>query len=228
MASVPYEYECDKNGGFLPDPNEHKRVGYITHLEGFSQTAIVFDANLNVFTPWNNPNLTINATFTGKNATGPTASATNGLQSMKVVGVIEKLAWNGGAGDFIAIDFWTSQENAIQLKTAQQSTLTTTRVNALNWWVINYDQEKKVWYEQSWPVGGPVTGIIGPQDNPELNVDLSGAPAKDGIDVMVYKVSMQVAPGANLQYTLNFSNAAATTNSKSWGLVVGSWAAAAY
>jgi len=227
MASVPYEYECAKESGFIPDPNEHKRCGYITALSGFNLTApIKLDADLQVFTPYNNPQLNYSP------ATPTTAGSSSALGKLKVVGVIEKFAWNGGVGDPLQIDFYVSQQNAVKLKTAQQSTLTSSRVDTLGWWIINFDQELKKWFEQSYPTmdnpGGLVTGIVGPQDNPELNVDLNGVPAKDGIDVMVYKVSIQVAPGANQMYTLNFANSANMNNVKSWGLVVGSWAAASY
>ena len=33
MASVPYELEGDKSSGFILDPNERKRVGYVTQLK---------------------------------------------------------------------------------------------------------------------------------------------------------------------------------------------------
>jgi hypothetical protein len=223
MASVPYEFECDKNGGFLPDPNEHKRVGYVTALSGFSTSgSIVFDPDLQVFSPWNGAALGYK---------GPIAleKAINNLYKTNVVGVIEKFSWNGGVGDFIQCDMWVSQENAVKLKTAQQSTLTTTRVDSFSWWIINFDQEKKIWYEQSYPLEPAIiTGIVGPQDNPELNVDLTGAPAKDGIDVMVYKVSIQIACGANQQFFLMFANTAGNNSTKAWGLQVGTWAAASY
>jgi hypothetical protein len=220
MASIPYEFECDKNGGFLPDPNEHKRVGYITALSGFSTSgSITFANDLKVFSPWNG---------SSKNFGIALEKAENGLYKTEVVGVLEKFAWNGGVGDFISIDFWCSQENAVKLKDAQQSTLTTTRVDTLGWWIINFDQEKKIWYEQAYPNVPTISGIVGPQDNPELNVDLSGAPAKDGIDVMVYKVSMQVACGANEQFYLTFANTAQKSNTKAWGLQVGTWAKDAY
>jgi hypothetical protein len=222
MASVPYEFECDKNGGFLPDPNEHKRVGYVTALSGFSTSgSIKFKADLQVFSPWNGSKQDFGGIALTK--------APNNLYQTSVVGVIEKFAWNGGVGDFLACDMWVSQENAVQLKTAQQSTLTTTRVDEFAYWIINFDQEKKVWFEQAYPKDPPIlSGIVGPADNPELNVDLTGAPAKDGIDVMVYKVSIQIACGANKQFYLNFANTAGNVSTKAWGLVVGKWAAEAY
>jgi hypothetical protein len=62
--------------------------------------------------------------------------------------------------------------------------------------------------------------------NPELNVDLTPVAAKDGIDVMVYKISLSVVPGANLTYQLVFSNSSRQKAVKAWGLVVGTLASA--
>jgi hypothetical protein len=217
MASVPYEFDCDKEFGFLPDPNEHKRVGYITSLAGFN-AAGSFKPDLQVFIPWNGtgaqpsyPDL--------KFIQPPSASL---LGKAAVVGVIEKFSWPGGAGNPITIDLWVSQENATQLKATQQSTLTTTTVKALQWWIADYDQEKKLWFEQSYPLNPTsISGQIGGKDNPELNVDLTGAPAKDGIDVLVYKVSISIVPAANLQYALHFADSSNTPVVKAWGLTIG-------
>jgi hypothetical protein len=222
MASVPYEYECDRSEGFLPDPNVHKRCGYITELAGFSSSgSITFNPDLKVFSPWNGAA----KDFGGINLD----KAENGLYKTEVVGVIEKFGWAGGVGDFLSFEFYVSQENAVKIKDAQQSTLTTTRVDTIGWWIINFDQEAKVWYEQAFPKSAvTVSGIVGPQDNPELNVDLSGIPAKDGIDVMVYKITLQVACGANQQFFLQFANTSQKPNIKAWGLEVGTWANAAY
>ena len=222
-ASVPYEYACDEPSGFMPNPNEHKRVGYITALSGFGQgSPIQFKQDLQVYTPWNSPQ----KNYAAANVQG--ASQTT-MGKMQVVGVIEKFAWNGGVGDALQIDFWVSQENAIQLKSAQQSTLTTTKVDSLGWWIINYNQEKKVWYEQSYPSGASVTikGIVGPKGNPQLNVDLTGAAAASGIDVKVYKVSIQVTPAANQVFPLAFASSATTPVIKTWGLQVGTLAGSA-
>ena len=59
------------------------------------------------------------------------------------------------------------------------------------------------------------------------DLDLTGQPAKDGIDVMVYKVSIQIAPAANQAYQLLFANAAGKPMTKSWGLTVGTVAPSA-
>jgi hypothetical protein len=140
-----------------------------------------------------------------------------------VIGIIDEFEWPGGADDPINIGFWVSQETATAIKSLQQSTLINTKVDALGWWICDYDQETKQWFEQSYPASKPtIAGIVGPKANPELNVDLAGVPAKDGIDVMVYKVSISVVPAANADYALRFASSATTPVVKSWGLVVGS------
>jgi hypothetical protein len=217
MASVPYEFECDKNFGFLPGPNERKSVGYITSLAGFN-AAGPFKPDLQVFVPWNGTGT--RPSYPGLKFTQPPSASLLGKAT--VVGVIEKFSWPGGAGNPITIDLWVSQENATQLKAIQQSKLTT-KVTALEWWICAYDQEAKVWYEQAYPKNVPaITGTITGKDNPELDVDLLGAPVMmDGIDLNVYRVTMSVTPAANQQYSLHFANSPKSAVVKSWGLVVG-------
>jgi hypothetical protein len=216
MASVQYEYDCVKGAGFMMDPNQHKRVGYVTSLSGFGQAK--FSADLTVAVPFNSG---AKPTFSGIQFVPGGSSS---LATASVVGVIEKFSWNGGVGDAIKIDFWVSQKNALQIKTMQQSALKTTSISALAWWIVNYDQERKVWYEQSYPLAGSVAGVVAGGSNPSLNVDLTPAPVADGIDVYVYKVSLSVAPGANGSYTLHFANSVGAKQIKSWGLVVGTLA----
>ena len=218
-ASTPYDFACDKSNGFLPDPNTHARVGYVTALAGLGSTTPVTLAQ----------DLQISYVWTGaapKYAPAAAAqSGAGGLRTMKVVGVLEKLSWTGGVGDPLSLDFWVSQQNAVQLKAAQQSTLMTTRVDQLGFWVASYDQETKVSYESAYPGSTPtVTGVLSPQNNPLLNVNLLGSAVKNGVDVLAYKISMQVAPAANKQYNIQLATSSAGPTSKPWGLVVGSFA----
>jgi hypothetical protein len=47
MAAVAYAFECDRESGFLPDPNDHKCVGYMTTLAGLTADR-QFSADLTV------------------------------------------------------------------------------------------------------------------------------------------------------------------------------------
>jgi hypothetical protein len=144
MATVSFDFDCDMGYGFLPDPNEHKRVGYVTAFAGLGM-AEALRADLNVTSP-----LTRVAT--------------------PVVGVIAKFDWAGGIGDPLKIDMYLSQENAVQLKALQQKVLTTTKVTALDYIIINYDQETKQWFTQAAPQDPPLPGIVPGGQDPESGV----------------------------------------------------------
>jgi hypothetical protein len=198
MATIPYNYACDVTAGFVQDPNEQPRVGYVTAFAGLGLPQAL-KADLTIIDP-------------------------RSVANMTVVGVIAQFEWNGGVGNPLEIEMYVSQENAAQLKTLQLSTLKTTTVSALNYLILDYDQEVKRWFTQAAPAEPPLSGILAGGSNPELNVDMTSVPVKDGIDVYVYKVTVQIAPAANKAYVLAFANSANTPVAKAWGLVVGSTA----
>jgi hypothetical protein len=200
MATVPFNYACDFTAGFVQDPNEHQRVGYVTAFAGLGLSEAL-KADLTIVNPQTGADMT-------------------------VVGVIAQFEWNGGVGNPLEIEMYVSQENAVQLKTVQQSTLKNTTVTALNYLILDYDQEVKQWFTQAAPAQPPLTGIVAGGSNPELNVDMTPVAAKSGLEVSVFKVMVQVAPPANKAYALTFANSANMPVAKAWGLVVGSTASA--
>ena len=224
FADVPVNIVCAKETGFIMDPNQHKRVGYVTSLSLGSTQGGKMNADLHVFAPLANKALITYAPFSSV-LQSPTAQTPVALAP--VVGAISSLTWKGGVGDPINITMFVSQANATQLKAMQQATLTNTKVTSLGWWIADYDQEKKVWFEEFFPkapalLSGQLAGSAG------LNVKLTGAPVKDGIDVMVYQVDLSIAPAANQEATLQYANSpTAAKAAKSWGLVVGTLATTA-
>lgn len=215
MASIPFAFECDRVTGFGVAPaNSYKCFGYITRLDGFG-LAQPAAADLAVAVSYSGQ-----PRYSGIAIRPPTAAGQP--RTASVVGVLESFNWAGGVGDPVTVNFWCSQQNATAIKTAQQAALKTTAVRALGWWIANYDQATKQWFEQSYPMSAPaVTGVVAVKGNPELNVDLTPVLVADGIDVDVFKVSLSVQPAANQQYVLEFANAPAQSTAKSWGLVVG-------
>jgi hypothetical protein len=197
MATIPFNYACDLTAGFVQDPNEHQRVGYVTAFAGLGLPEAL-KADLTIANPQIEPEITM-------------------------VGVIAQFEWNGGVGDPLEIQMYVSQENAAQLKMLQQATLKTPTVSALNYLILDYDPELKRWFTQAAPQQPPLSGTVPGGQNPELNVDVTPVPVKDGIDVYVYKVTVQIAPAANKASVLTFANAT-TPMAKAWGLVVGSTA----
>jgi hypothetical protein len=205
MASIPFEFSCNMEAGFVMDPNQHGRLGYVTSLFGFGLEA-PFATDLQVSVPFN--------TGAKPAFTGLQYKSGSPVGSAKVVGVIETFKWDGGVGDMISLDFYVSQQNAVAIKSSQQHTLTTRAINSLAWWIVDYDQQAKIWFEQAYPVGGSVTGLVAGQGgNLMLNVGLVPVTAK------IDKVSLAVEPGANRAYELQFAESSKIKVVKPWGLV---------
>jgi hypothetical protein len=200
MAAVAVGLECSVSSGFVMDPNEHQRIGWVTKLDGFGLPAGGLKADLQVSDP---------------------LTAGNGKPTVvPVVGVLEKFSWAGGTADPLHLDFYVSQQNAAQIKALQQTVLKDTAVKVLDLLVVDYDQEAKAWFTELIP-GQPLSGSIAGQGNPQLDVDLTPVPVKDGIDVYVYKVTIAVSPQAHQVYTLKLSSSSTKTAVKSWGVVSG-------
>jgi hypothetical protein len=199
MATVAYEFDCNTSAGFVMDPNQHVRVGWVTALDGFGLPAGGLKADLQVHNPM---------TVTGGKP-----------EVMSVIGVLEKFTWAGGVGDPLMLDFYVSQENASQLKMLQQTVLNNLAVKAANLNIIDYDQEVKTWFTAF--NSGQLTGTITNKGNPQLDVDLNPVAVKDGVDVNVYKVNISISPAANKVYPLQLATSSTKPVVKSWGLVVG-------
>jgi len=220
MGVVEYSYDLNREEGVFPNPNNHNAVGYITALRGFSVgSPIEFKNDITCWTAYNSKDMK----YTGPNT--PAGQSDRVMGTMKVVGVMEHFKWDGASGGAIELDFYVSQENAINLKMAQQATLTSTRIQSLSYWMINYDSERKCWYEMGFPLGcGVLSGNVVPTTSPDIDVDLAGVPAKDGLEVMLYKCHLVMGPAADVQYQLHFANNSTLKAVKNWGIVVGTLA----
>jgi hypothetical protein len=199
MATVPYAFDCNMSAGFVMDPNQYVRVGWVTGLDGFGLPAGGLKADLQVQNPM---------TVTGGKP-----------EVMSVIGVLEKFTWAGGVGDPLMLDFYVSQENASQLKMLQQTVLKNLAVKAANLNIIDYDQEVKTWFTAF--ASGQLSGIITNKGNPQLDVDLDPVAVKDGVDVNVYKATISISPAANQVYPLKLATSPTKNVVKPWGLVVG-------
>jgi hypothetical protein len=83
MATIPFSYECSKDAGFVMDPNEQKRFGYITGLKGFNKA---FAKDLKVSVPYNASAV---PSFKGGGFAPTMPSTTAPAGEATVVGVIE-------------------------------------------------------------------------------------------------------------------------------------------
>lgn len=205
------------------DPTKKQRFGYIVSFEGLGLGAAL-PADIKVYTPFNT-GAGAQPTYSKLKLDG--ASATNPIGSANVVGVIDHFSWSGGVGDPISISCYVSAENGTQLKALQQLTLKTTTIKSLGWWIADFDEESKQWFEEAYPIAPQlITAQINAPGKNDVRLHVSTAPEKvaPNIDINVYNLQIEVVPAANQQCTFHFANSATKKVVKSWGLVVGTQA----
>lgn len=217
-----FDFPCDWKSGFVMDPTKKQRIGYIVAFNGLG-LGKELETDITAYTAFNK-GATEKPKYSkiASNFTAP--SAENPISSVKVVGVIDHFSWSGGVGDPISISCYVSSESALQLKALQQLTLKTTTISSLGWWIADFDEETKEWFEQANPLGpGLITGQVNAPGKNDIRLHVSTDPEKvaPNIDINVYNLQFEVVPAANKQFTLHFANSATKKVVKSWGLVVG-------
>ncbi|HTN88143.1 MAG TPA: hypothetical protein VL242_30895 [Sorangium sp.] len=221
-----YDFSCDWRSGFVMDPLKKQRVGYLVSLNGFGLTQAL-QKDIIVYTPFNGTKA-YGAIGDVKAGEGEDKSS---MAKATVVGVLESFSWGGGVGDPLTFSAYLSQENANQIQIKQQTTLKNTVIKDLAWWIVNYDEELKEWFEECHPAKGNET-IIGQLNAPgktDIRLAVASEPVKvaPNIDVNVYNVYFEVVPAANLAYDIKLATSSKKKFIKGWGLKVGTQAEAA-
>jgi hypothetical protein len=215
-----FNLDCNWRAGFVMDPNKKQRVGYLLALDGLGLDAALA-ADISVFSPFN-------ATVADSKAV--TLDTATVPAKLTCVGLIESLSWNGGVGDPIQITAMISSENAQQLKAKLQTTLKTTSVKKLIWWIVNFDEENKVWFEEAYPhTPEYVTGQLNAPGKTDVRLYVADEATKvaPNIDVNVHQIMFEIVPAANATYVLGFALNAQKKYVNAWGLKVGTQAATA-
>jgi hypothetical protein len=209
---------CDWRSGFSMDPNKKQRVGYLVQFQGMNMGEYL-KQDINVFTPYNNSE----TQYGGITIDSDTGKAV-------CVGVIEHFSFGGGVGDPLCISAYISAENAEVMSAKMKTTLDTTTVNNLAWWICNFDEENKVWYEESFPKDpAAVKGQLNAPGGRDVRLSISADATKiaPNIDINVYNVYFEVIPAADATYAFHFATSSKTKFVRNWGLKIGTNAAAA-
>lgn len=214
------DLSCDWKSGFVMDPTKKQRVGYLIWFQGLDMQDFL-KQDVEVFSPYS--------------ANGASYAEVQGLWDassgkMKTTGIIESLSWNGGVGDPICVSAYISAENAQMIAAKMKGTLTTTKVTKFAWWVVNFDEENKAWFEEAHPISHPtITGQLNAPGGADIRLSIAQEPTKvhPSVDVNVYNVYFEIVPAANSTYEFNFATSVKTKFIKSWGLKIGTKAAEA-
>jgi hypothetical protein len=201
------------------DPTKKQRVGYLIWFQGLDLGTDFLKQDIEVFSPYNNAT---------KTYADMVLDATSGKATC--TGVIESFSWAGGVGDPLCISAYVSAENGAMIAAKMKSTLVTTKVTKLAWWVCNFDEENKVWYEEASPKDPTsVAGQLNAPGGKDVRLMIAGEPTKvaPNIDVNVYNMYFEVIPAGNATYMFQFATSSKTNYVKNWGLRVGTNARAA-
>ena len=226
---MAYNLPCDWKSGFVMDPTKKQRAGYLVAFNGLDLGTDYFAKDIKVYTPYNNGT----KSYAGDGFDFGTDPAV--IKQVTVAGVIESFSWGGGVGDPICISAYISTNNANQVKSKMATTLATTKVTKLAWWIVNYDEENKVWFEEAFPLGDPkgtagiVTGQLNAPGKTDIRMHVSDDATKiaPNIDVNVYNCFFEIVPAANTSFDLSFAKSAQNKVVNGWGLTVGTNAATA-
>lgn len=215
---MSHDLPCDWTSGFVMDPSKKQRVGYLVQFEGLNMDDFL-KQDVEVFTPYNNSE----TNYGDIEIDSDTGKAT-------CVGVLDSFSWGGGVGDALCIGAYISSENAEVLKAKTKSTLDTTIVSDLAWWICNFDEENKVWYEEAYPLDPTaVKGQLNAPGGKDVRLSVAAEPTKvaPNIDINVYHMYFETIPAADSTYSFHFATSSKTKFVRNWGLKVGTNAEAA-
>ncbi|KXS10394.1 hypothetical protein M427DRAFT_74175 [Gonapodya prolifera JEL478] len=196
-ANILYQYQCDRQSGFIFDSYTHNRFGYVHSFSGL---------NSDVSIAYNRPT---------PSGAGCDPSIMSAQARGVVVGVIETFTWAGGPTDGIDIVFWVSWQSATALKASQQSQTNLPSQITFSASVIDYDLASQQWFYDFCPAA-TLQGTIS-----RLDVSLQPEPISYGIDVNIYKVAMTVLPPKNYKFVLRLASSPSNKLNKAWGSIGG-------
>jgi hypothetical protein len=200
------------------DPSKKQRVGYLTGFEGLNMGEFL-KADIEVFTPYSNGEVE----YEGVEIDAESAKAT-------VVGILDSFSFGGGVGDPLCVSGYISAENAEILKAKTKGTLDTTMITKLAFWICNFDEENKIWYEECFPKDpAEMRGQLNAPGGKDIRLVVAAEPTKvhPNVDVNVYNIYVEVIPAADDTFAIHFATSSKTKFVRNWGLKVGSNAAAA-
>ena len=192
------DFACNWSFGFNTTSGAKGTVGYLLFWSGCGGLALAKD--IEVQNPYNAAGQTV---LTGK--------------TISCIGIIEKFQFAGGDDDPIRISAYVSKGTAADVRAKLARPLPNTKVK-LVWYILAFDDEKKVWYESA---------IIRDNGKVDANIDtasgqvqmfVSNEPTRiaESLDIKVYKLEFQVVPAATNSALLEFATGPSQRLVKKW------------
>jgi len=205
--SAVQNYPCDWKAGFVMDASKKQRVGYLTAFTGLGTQVGALAQDIEVWSPYG--------------ATPTYAGVAIAAEKVKCVGIIQSVDYGGGVGDPYGFNVYISGNNAQKLNAAMKNTFDSTTISVCNWWVGNFDEEEKAWYEEVYPKNNDMKGMLNAQGkNMKIAVDSVGVKVNSNVDVKVFSWYFEIVPAANVLTDVLYAVGVKKNSVKHWGLSI--------
>jgi hypothetical protein len=192
-------FAADWRYGLNLNPSQKATVGYLLEFSGCG--GLTLSKDIEVWNPFDSPGQTV---ISG--------------DRVKCIGLIEQFTYEGGEGDPIRIRVYVSKGNAADIRAKLARPLTNTSVK-LAWYIIDFDNEKKLWFEAAFlkkPKKAD-SNVDSSGGELQLFVDNEATPINDVLDIGVYAFEFQVVPADKKKATLEFATGPQRRLLKQWG-----------
>lgn len=192
-------FDCDWRFGFNLEAKKKATVGYLLFWSGCG--GLTLPQDIEVWNPFSSPGQTI--------LNGPRVTC---------VGLIEQFRFAGGQNDPMRLTAYVSKGTAANVRAKLVTPLTNTKLK-LTFYVIGFDDEKKVWYEAalikdaSCKVDAVIDTVAG---DLQLFVSTEPTAVSEHLDILVYKLEFQVVPALGKTAHLEFATGPTTRVVRQW------------
>lgn len=201
MPSSPntLDFDCDWRLGVNLSPQRKGTIGYLLFWSGCG--GLNLSKDIEVWNPFSGQGQTV---VSGK--------------TVKCIGLIETFRFEGGAEDPIRISAYVSKATAANVRAKLSSPLPSTKAK-VSWYIINYDDDAKVWHESALLKGTDKADVNLDtcQGRVQMFIDNTPTRISDTLDVKAYKFEFQIVPAFGATANLEFSTGASERLVKSWG-----------
>ncbi len=202
-----HSYPCDWKSGFAMDPSRKQRVGYLTAFTGLGSQVQALAQDMEIFTPY------------GAAPTYPGIAIA--AERVKCVGIIESVEYGGGVGDPYGFNVYISGNNSSKLAAAMKNSFDSTTITKCDWWIGNFDEEEKAWYEEVYPKNNDMKGMLNAQgSNLKIQVDSVGVKIDATLDVKVFSWFFEIVPAANILTDVLYAVGVKKNSVRHWGLSI--------
>lgn len=191
------QFACDWRLAFNVHPGKKAPIGYLLSWSGLG--GLNLSTDIEVFHPLGSGTDVV---------PGPTVTC---------VGVLESLIFRS-AYDPITVSAFISREGAANVRAKLSNPLTSNSVQC-EWAIIDYDTDRKCWYDAAYVQdGASLDGNVDSQDGEQMiAIDPVSESLSDTLDISVFRFRFQIVPSPGQTTNLEFATGPTIKLVRAWG-----------